>query len=168
MTLGRYGLRGEFAYSAPDEDPDRYFSIPCRQLEYTVGIDREWNNFSLIIQYIGKHIFDFVAGRGSLSAFEQEIVKWNRMIFSQQKTWTHSISVRPTLNLFHETLKCELLGLVNLSTNEVFLEPKIAYYITDDFVFTLGAQLFYGPEDTLYGFMEKKRNSVFAEAKWFF
>ena len=167
-TLGRYGLRGEFAYTMPDKDPDRLFSIPCRQLEYTLGIDTEWNNFSVILQYIGKHVYDFDPGNGASGTFEQEIVNWNRMIFSQQKTVTHSISARPSLTLFHETLKCEILGLVNLSTDEVFLQPKAAYYISDDLVLTLGAQLYYGPDDTLYGFMEKKRNSGFAELKLLF
>ena len=123
-ALGRYGLRGEFAYSMPDKDPDRLWSIPCRQLEYTLGIDREWNNFSVILQYIGKYVYDFDPGKGAVGAFEQELVKWNRMIFSQQKTLTHSISVRPALNLLHETLKCEVLGLVNLSTDEVFFSQR--------------------------------------------
>jgi hypothetical protein len=164
-TAGSYGLRGEFAYSFPDNDTDSLFTIPCKQLEYTLGIDREWGNFSLILQYVGKYVFDFDEENSLRNSFALKINSWNHMLFSQQEKWNHSVSARPELDLFHETLTCEMLGLVNFSTEEVFLLPKATYTIADGFELCIGAQLFFGPDDTLYGLMQDKRNAGFAELK---
>ena len=164
-TIGRYGLRGEFAYSRPDEEPDALYSVPRRQFEYTVGLDWEWKDLSLIVQYIGKHIIDFDPEDTLQDALTEEIILWNQMIFSQQEEWNHSVSVRPSIAFWHETLKAELLGLVNFSTEEVFLQPKATYEIADAFDISVGARLFYGPDDTLYGHMEKQSNACFFELK---
>ncbi len=164
-SAGNYGLRGEFAYTLPDEDTDSLFSVPCQQLEYTLGIDHEWGNFSLIVQYVGKYIFDFSKEHDLQNALAQEVNRWNRMLFAQQEAWNHSVSLRPSVNLLHETLKCEMLGLANFSTKEWFLMPKATYTISDALTFCIGAQLFSGPDDTLYGFIEDSRNAGFAELK---
>ncbi len=164
-TTGSHGVRGEFAYTVPDEDTDSLFSVPCRQLEYTLGIDHEWGNFSLIVQYVGKYIFDFSKKNNLQSDLSQEANRWNRMLFAQQEAWNHSVSIRPSVNLFHETLTCEMLGLTNFSTEECFLMPKATYTISDALEFCVGTQLFFGPGDTLYGFIEDSRNAGFAELK---
>ncbi|MGD8780893.1 MAG: hypothetical protein PVH88_18245 [Ignavibacteria bacterium] len=164
-VLGSYGLRGEFAYSVPNDEPDSSFSVPCKQLEYTLGVDSEWNNFSLIVQYIGKHIFDFNSQNLSQNTLIKEVTKWNKMLFSQQEEWNHSVSVRPSLNLFYETLILEMLGLANFSTEEIYLQPKATYKLADAYELIVGAVLYYGPDDTLHGYLEKSRNSGFAELK---
>ena len=96
-TAGSYGLRGEFAYTFPDENTDSLFSVPCQQLEYTLGIDREWGNFSLIVQYVGKYIFDFTKENGLQNVLTQEVSRWNHMLFSQQEEWNHKTNVTPVL-----------------------------------------------------------------------
>lgn len=164
-TAGSYGFRGEFAYSRPDEKTNRLYSVPCQQIEYTFGIDREWNNLSLIMQYIGKHVLEFDADAASEEALSDALIQWNQMILGQQEAWNHSVSLRPSMSLWHDTMSAELLGLVNFSTEEVFLQPKVTYDIADALVFSIGAQLFYGPDDTLYGYMEEKKNACFVELK---
>lgn len=164
-TTGNLGLRGEFAYTLPDDDTDSLFSIPRRQLEYTLGIDREWGNFSLIVQYVGKYIFDLNEENSLQSALARETNRWNQMLFGQQEKWNHSISIRPSVNLLHETLKCEMLGLAGFSTEEWFVMPEATYIISDALTFCIGAQLFNGPNNTLYGFISDSRNAGFAELK---
>jgi hypothetical protein len=125
-------------------------------------------DLSLIVQYIGKYIIDFDSGSNATDALTTEISQWNQMILAQQERWNHSASVRPSISFLHETLKAELLGLVNFNTEEVFLQPKVTYDITDAFALSVGAQVFYGPDDTLYGYMEKNKNACFVELKKFF
>ena len=105
-------------------------------MEYTIGIDRSWDNFSLIVQYIGKYIPDLATDiKGN--PIEQKLNSLNRIVFTQHERWNHSVSVRPALSLLHETLNVELLGLCQ----------------------------FYGPDDRLFGILEKTKNSVFTELK---
>ncbi len=164
-TADSYGLRGEFAFSLPDNDPDSLFSSPYQQLEYTLGIDREWGNFSLIVQYVGKYVFDFDKEITVQTPLAQKAVRYNRMLFSQLEEWNHSVSIRPSVNLLHETLKCEMLGLVNFSTEEWFFMPKATYTISDALELCAGAQLFGGDDDTLYGFVKDSKNAGFVEVK---
>lgn len=164
-AAGSYGLRGEFAYTLPDNDSDSIFSSPCQQLEYTLGIDREWGNFSFIVQYVGKYIFDFKKEIAVQTPLAKEAVRYNRMLFSQLEEWNHSVSIRPAVNLMHETLKCEMLGLVNFSTEEWFLMPKVTYTISDALTLCIGAQLFGGNNNTLYGFIKDSKNAGFIELK---
>lgn len=164
-TAGSYGLRGEFAYTLSKDETDELFSTPCQQLEYTLGIDREWGNFSLIAQYVGKYVFDFDEDIALTNSLAYTVNVWNRMLFSQTSEWNNSVSLRPSLNLINQTLKCELLGLYNFNTEEWLCLPKVTYNISDALSFCVGAQLYGGSENTLYEFMGDVRNCGFLEMK---
>ncbi|WP_461637128.1 hypothetical protein [Labilibaculum euxinus] len=164
-SAGSYGLRGEFAFTLPDNKTDSLFSTPCKQLEYTLGIDREWGNFSLIAQYVGKYVSDFDEDITLTNSMACTVNIWNRMLFSQTSQWNNSVSLRPSLNLLNQTLKCELLGLYNLNTEEWLCLPKITYNISDALSCCAGAQLYGGSNNTLFNFMGKVRNCGFIELK---
>lgn len=163
-SLGNYGLRGEFACSLPEKSNNSIYSVPNKQVEYTIGIDRSWDAFNLIVQYIGKYIPDLTTDiKGN--PMERKLNSLNRIVFTQHERWNHSVSVRPALSLLHETLNVELLGLCQFSTKEYFFQPKVRYAIADAVTLTVGGQLFYGPDDRLFGILEKTKNSVFTELK---
>ena len=168
-TIGRYGLRGEFAYNRPCKKDQTWHSIPNPQFEYVLGIDREFGDCSLILQYMGKHVSGFhnrnVAAPGSSEFLTSEIELWNRMIFSQLEEWNHSLSFRTCWSVLHQTLTFELLGLGNMTTGEVFVKPKIGYSLMDDLNLIVGAQWYFGPENTLFGKIKKSISSVFFEIK---
>ncbi len=171
-TVGGLGLRGEIAYRVPYEEPRYFVYVPNPDLHYVFGLDKEFSgNFSLIFQYIGKSVFDFYPlieplDPAALAAYEVELK--NRIISSQQFKTTHSLSCRLGWNLLHETMIMEVVGLVNLTTEEFLIRPKIAYDITDSLTFTLGGELYSGPQDTLFDFIEDHLSSVFVELKIFF
>jgi hypothetical protein len=171
-TIGCYGLRGEFAYKKSEKEKNKWASIPHSQIEFVFGLDRELGNFSFIVQYIGKYVFDFTKLKKpdltSPDFINHQIRLWNRMLTSQLEQWSHSISVRPAWKLYHETLDVELLGMFNFSTEEVFLKPKIGYDLTDDLTLTIGAQLYFGPNETLYGEIDESISAGFLEFKAYF
>jgi len=168
-SLGRYGLRGEFALSLPKGGDPAWGAVPNSQLEGVVGLDREFGDFSLILQYIGKHVFDFDGLPGTASEPEQgipgEIRLWNRLLASQTKEWAHSLSFRPSCSLLHQTLSCEILGLVNFTTGEAFLKPQASLCPVDDLTVTAGFQWYSGPDDTLFGRIDKSVSAFFLEIK---
>ena len=171
MTVaGQFGLRGEIGYRDPVEDYSISFHIPNPELQYVLGVDKEFpGNFSIIFQYIGKHVFDFVPFPdpfGMPMPYEvYELEMKNRIISSQRYEDTHSLSCRLGWNLLHETMELELLSLANLTSEEFFIRARMAYDIADAFTFTLGGELYSGPEDTLFNFVEDHLSSVFAELK---
>jgi len=168
-AVGAYGIRAEFAYKKADETDNAWKSIPKMQFEYIVGLDREFRDFGLIIQYIGKRVSDFEniekVGSASPDFVKYKIALWNRMLTGQLEEWTHAISFRPALKLYHEILSLELLGQINFSTEEIFIKPVISYSIADDLTLLAGAQIFKGPQETLYGMLDENRSAAFIEFK---
>jgi len=162
-AIGPYGLRGEFAFTRPSEKDDIWQSIPNAQMACVLGIDRTFGNFSLILQYIGKHAWDFHQLSPQADAARNDVAKCNRMYFAQQEKWTHALSFRPAWKWLHETLDVEVLGQINFSTKEVFLIPKLSYDLGDDLNLTLGVQCYAGPDETLYGEIGSRMSACFAD-----
>jgi hypothetical protein len=55
--------------------------------------------------------------------------------------------------------------MVNFTSREVLFRPKMSYDIADALTFTLGAELYSGPDDTLFELIDSTLNSVFVELK---
>lgn len=168
-TIGRYGLRGELAYKKTNKEETRWQSVPRSEIEYVMGVDREFSHFSLIAQYIGKYVFDLTKLKNFDSTTQDFIIYkmglWNRMLSSQLKEWQSSISLRTSWKLLHEKLDTEFSGLFNLSTEEIFLKPKITYELSDNLDLTIGGQIFLGPDNTLYGKIDESISAGFLEFK---
>ena len=181
-----FGLRGEAAYRHP-QGYKKYEDVPNPDIQYVLGIDREFaGEVSIIVQYIGKYVFDWkeIHSSGmdnfpsnlpaSLPAFIveeireevlKEVRKRNRMISGQLEEVQHSASMRIGWDTLHQTLLIEAVGMMNFSTLEWMLRPKIAYDIADAFELAVGAEVYRGPDETLYGMMEDIRSAAYAELK---
>ncbi len=166
---GKLGLRGEFAYRKPDSDYIDNIHIPYPDLQYTLGLDREFpGNFSVILQYIGRYVLDFERASAPTSPAETafyRIAEKNRMIASQLDEVSHSVSFRPAWNLLYETLIVEALGLYNVTTEELFLRPKMTYHLADALTMSGGIDYYRGPDGTLYDIIDSHLSSVFFELK---
>jgi hypothetical protein len=168
-TVGGFGLRGEAAYRIPYEDPQYHIHVPNPDLHYVLGVDKEFSGgFSVILQYIGRTVLDFMPLAEPIDPLAipmHELELKNRIITSQQFETSHSFSCRLGWNLLHETLNLEVVGLANVTTEEFLLRPRMAYDIADAFTFTLGGELYSGPMDTLFDFIEDHLSSLFVELK---
>jgi hypothetical protein len=168
-TAGDFGLRGEVGYRKPHGDHQTEFHIPNPDLSYVFGIDKEFSgDLTVIVQYIGRYVFDFeelspIAVTDILPV--KVLHEKNRMIAGQQDKVSHSLSCRAGWLLLHETMELELVGLYNITTEEYFLKPKMAYDIADALTFTLGAILYGGPDNTLFGTIDKPLSAVFSELR---
>jgi hypothetical protein len=166
---GSFGLRGEVAYKKPHEDYRTMVHVPNPDLQYIVGMDKEFKgNFSLILQYIGRYVFDFdkltePANPTQIPA--HEIEKINRMISGQKNQLSHSFSVRAEQKLLYETMSIEFLGLFHVTTSEFFIKPVLRYEISDAMDFAFGGSFYSGPDDTLFGTIDSLLSAVFTEFK---
>jgi hypothetical protein len=180
-----FGLRGEAAYRRPLHYDTRDH-VPEPDLQYVLGVDREFGDLMVIAQYVGRHTFEWeeiqaepmnLASAGNIPADVipqgmQELVeegirggiaKTNQMIQSQTERWQHSAFLRLQWKLLHETLSLELSGLYNFSTGDWLARPKLAYDITDALQFIAGGEIFGGPDDTLFGMIEEIQSAGYAQ-----
>jgi len=168
-VAGSFGLRGEVAYKKPHQDHKKFVHIPNPDFQYVLGLDKEFSgNFSVILQYIGRYVFDYYPLVVPLEPADMpayQLALKNRMVTSQLYEICHSLSCRAGWNLLHETLKLELVGMVNITSEEYFLRSKMAYDIADALTFTLGGELYSGPANTLFDAIDSHLNALFAELK---
>ena len=146
-----------------------FIHIPNPDLQYVVGLDKELvQNFNVILQYLGRFVFDFEELEKPINPAGfplYEIALKNRLINFQQHEVSHSLSCRAAWELMNELMSIEMFGLVNFTSNETLLRPKMTYDIADALTFSAGAELYSGPDDTLFGLVDSTLSSVFVELK---
>ena len=174
-TAASFGLRGEIAYRKPIDDYtpkkedyiDSTIYIPNPDLQFVLGIDRSIGDFSVIVQYIGRHVFEFVPITEMKFLFSQitELEKKNRMIAAQLDEISHAVFMRPVLTMLHETLDIELLAYYSITTEESIVRPVCSYDLTDALTVKIGGEWYNGPENTVFGTIERALSTVFVELK---
>jgi hypothetical protein len=78
---------------------------------------------------------------------------------------SHSLTCRAAWELMNELMSVEVFGLVNFTSNEALFRPKMTYDIADALTFTLGAELYSGPDNSLFGLVDSTLSAVFVELK---
>ena len=187
-TLGEFGtLRGEAAYRRPygwEGLADGHIAFP--DLQYVVGADHSFGSLSIIVQYMGRYVFHWQKQTGSpydtstlpmrqmgdlpfVTTNANEILaKDNQILFSQTAQVQHLGTLRFEWLGLHETLSISSLCLLNFTTHEWLVTPRIGYKLSDTMVAYLGAQVFHGPTDTLFGIIDAELSSGYVELRYTF
>ena len=179
------GLRGEAALRWPVDEPETEH-VPLPDVQYVLGVDREFGDFSVIVQYVGRTVLKWeqIEPTGLLElaqgktptpeqleriladpegAARDEVERKTRMISGQTERYSHAVTARLAWKLLQETLELELLGSYNFTTGEWLVRPKISYSITDGLDAVAGAEIYGGPDDTLYGTIDETMSAGFVE-----
>jgi hypothetical protein len=184
------GLRGEVAFRYPNKYQDRIHA-PNPDLYYVAGADRELGPVNIILQYIGRYTFDWqeidqvipglevdmneldriiveydwIPAETKKKLVNEELQRTNRLIHSQTEETQHGASLRLEYKALHDTLSLVAFAMVNFSTWEWLVYPKIAYNITDGMTVTVGAEIYNGPKDTLFLLIEEVLSAGYAELR---
>jgi hypothetical protein len=187
-TLGEFGtLRGEVAYRRPygwSVPADHHIAYP--DVQYVLGADHSFGSLSIIVQYMGRYVFDWQKQNGSsfdtsslpmrqmsditfvTQTADTILAKDNQILFSQTAQLQHLATLRFEWLGLHETLSVSSLVLYNFTTREWLLTPRIGYRLSDAITAYLGAQVFHGPTDTLFGIVEAELSSGYVELRYTF
>lgn len=178
-----------------EDELDEQVAVPNPELYYVLGIDKTFGNVSLIAQYVGKTILkwdevpdgdpvdlnnltqvleDTVGGSTNVSnimtaginnSVYRELKNKNRLIQGQTEQYQHAVSGRIEWKTLHDSLSLSAFGMVNISTLEWLVYPKIAYSITDAMWVTVGGEIYQGPSDSLFGYIEEILTAGYTELK---
>lgn len=182
-------LRGEAAYRHPLHYERRAWAARP-DLQYVLGADRTFGSVSVIAQYMGRYVFDWKRETGVTggplgpqdlpnidpdraedldpqiqSIIAAELRQTNQMIFSQLEELQHLTTVRVEWLTLHDTLSLSVLGMMNFSTEEWLLAPKLAYRATDNLTASLGGEVLGGPTGTLFGLIDEQLSAGYAELR---
>jgi hypothetical protein len=135
---------------------------------------------------MGRYVFDWQKQNGSTndistlpmrqpgdlpfvtSTANDILAKDNQILFSQTAKWQHLVTLRFEWLGLHETLSISSLCLLNITTHEWLLTPRIGYRFSDTMTGYLGAQIFHGPNDTLFGIIESELSAGYVELRYTF
>jgi hypothetical protein len=189
-AIGQVGIRAEAAYRLPIDYQNRpYAARPDAQ--YVLGADRNFGSVSVIAQYMGRYVFDWQKENGSAMArvnpnaigntlmmmetpalrqqaidgINAELLRINQILFNQTAELQHVATARVEWTGLHDTLSIAMLGFMNFTTQEWLAAPKIGYKVSDQMTAYLGAEIFYGPEGTLFGLIDQTLTAGYAELR---
>ncbi|MDF1564830.1 MAG: hypothetical protein P1V51_17440 [Deltaproteobacteria bacterium] len=92
-----------------------------------------------------------------------EIRLKTRMVQGQSVETSHALGLVVRWMGFHDTVSIDLAGQYNLSTEEWMLRPALDWDLADGLSLRLGAELYHGPDDTLFGLMDSLLSAGFVE-----
>jgi hypothetical protein len=190
-------IRGEAAYRRPNDyrgidDTQNPSWVARPDLQYALGADHNFGSFNVIAQYLGRYVFDWqkmpgtTRDPGELEAILRdptrqpswesivrdevgaELAQINQILFSQTARVQHIATVRLEWLLAHETLSLSSLCLYNFTTREWLVTPRLGWKLTDTMIAYLGAQIFMGPKDTLFGLIDQTLSAGYAELRFAF
>lgn len=182
-------LRGEAAYRRPYNwavPADHHIAYP--DVQYTVGADHTFGSLSIIVQYMGRYVFDWQKQSGPMMVLDPSVLptesmsnlkfvsdfvnatlaKQNQILFSQTAQLQHLATLRFEYLALHETLSISSLCLYNFTTREWLITPRIGYRLSDAITMYGGAQVFHGPADTLFGIIDAQLSAGYVELRYTF
>lgn len=190
-AVGRaFGLRGEVAYRHPLDSS--LVEAPNPDLQYVLGIDREFGPVSVIAQYYGRYVFDWEAVPVEANPFDvgqlgnipepvpavlrgriegtlaQRLGEINQLIHNQRYALQHSVSLRFEWLTLHDNLSISAFALANLTTRDWLIYPKVSYSIADGLVLAVGAEIYLGPEGSLLGLAQDLMSAGYLDLKYSF
>jgi hypothetical protein len=187
-TVGDFlGVRAEAAYRRP-YDYQAHLNAPRPDLQYALGLDHNFGQVMVIVQYLGRYAFDWRKESGSsmeldpavlqttpadgepnrpayTRAINGELARINQMIFSQTERVQHLATARVEWLTLHDTLSLSALGMVNVSSKEWMTMPKIGYRLSDTTMAYVGAEVGSGPRGTIFGLVDKTMSAGYVELR---
>ena len=146
-TFGDITLRGELGYST-----DRYIStnemadsdgvINTNEIAYVVGLD--W--FGMVDTFISGQLF------------QSYLTNHQTGVIRKQTETTLTLLIKH--DYLNETLSTEVLMLHSLDLNDGLARPKLTYQLNDEVSLSLGADIFYGDKQGLFGQFNKQDRVV--------
>jgi hypothetical protein len=180
--LSGTGIRGEMAIKTPITGDSTDLFVPNPEIQWVLSLDREIGPFRIIAGYNGKYVQNFEEADPP-QAFDPAMLSnpavwpllgpmiagqigyYNRILYDQTHRMNHSLLIRPSVSLMHETLDLEVNSLVNLTTGEYLIYPKVTYRLTDGLMASAGYQYYQGGELTRFSWIKNAFNGPFMEFK---
>lgn len=153
MTLGRFGLRAEAAYSeAPESRPDAVFAKQA-QWYAVAGADRTFDEYlNVNLQYYMRYVYE-PAVRQNLSPGEAALGQAFAIAAQQYDRIDRGFAFRIRNQWLNETLEANISGLVSATRRGYLLRPVLRYRASDSWTLSLGAEILGGDDASPFGLL---------------
>ena len=126
-----------------------------------------WENLYLNLQFIERVVINYKNPMDIQNPYLRDVAVKGAIINNQLDRITNAISLKIGYKMFNETLNLELSNIYNITRRDYLIRPKITYAFTDHLSGIVGADIYEGKENTLFGLFEDN-TTFFAEIKYGF
>lgn len=165
-NFGRFGFRAEAAWTWPSRSDDG--APATRQPDFfcVAGLDRTWlGSLYANVQLFGRRVQGFVDPYAIADPAQRAVAVQNAITAGQQDRTSAGYTVRVSNKWLGDTLEAELLLINNLTRGDRFARPVLTYAVTDRLKAALGAVIFQGADDTVFG-RKKADSRYFIEVRY--
>jgi hypothetical protein len=150
-AIGRFVFKGEGAYFLTEDREGYNPFIKNPHLQYVLGTDYNLTeNFILNFQFIENRVLKW--REGFMSPVEEKLKNSTSLRIAYKREPFYSL---------------QLIMVYNFKDGDYFILPIFTYEIRDGIKLYMGASIFRGPEDSVFG-RNKKLSKAFIEVKYFF
>jgi hypothetical protein len=168
LNLGRYGFRGEAAYTRTENSDGTNPLIQKPNLYAVIGGDRTFGEyFNVNAQIMYRRGFGFQDSAQIWDPNIRTVASIELIITNQQFQDQAGMTLRPNYQMFNETLEMEVAFVCWFGKGESLIRPKVTYAFTDKFKSIVGGEIYNGPTDSAFGQL-KHASSAFAELRYNF
>jgi hypothetical protein len=154
-TLGRYGVRGEFAYEATENQSGENPFIKKPFVWYVLGGDRDLTeDLNVNIQAYNRIIINYKDPFQIQDPVTRNASVLNATFNYQLDRFQVGLTGRIKATWWNKTLEGELLGQWNANRGDFFLRPSLAYAFTDVWKGFIGYDIFNGQRHSFFGRLE--------------
>ena len=177
LPVNSWILRGEAAFNITD-DYKQFMYVPNPDIAYVVGIEHDFWGLTTILQYAGKYTLDFTGLPlpvltdpanpiaqilYAAEMIEYESASFNRKMFYQQEETNHAMVLILNKAFAYDTWNVELVGYLNITSEELMIRPKVTWKITDALATSLGGNYMTGPDNSIFAYSSPVLSGVFVE-----
>jgi hypothetical protein len=167
-VVGRYGLRAEMAYTQTEDaaGTDPFVKNPF--FYGVAGADRTFYEYlNVNLQYFVRKVTNYSDPNAISNPMARNVALQQAAASSQLDRIQQGASLRIGDKWLNETLEAEVAAVVTFTRGDFLLRPKVAYAFDDRWKGSLGAYVYRGGSNTLFGLM-RNRSAVFTELRYSF
>ena len=167
-TIGRYGLRGELAYTFTQDPTGTNPFVKNPFVFLVIGADRTFFEYlNMNVQCILRVVANYRSPPETLDPLQRGMALQQAVVTNQRDRWQHAASLRLSHKWLHESLEGEVVGVVSFTHFGYAIRPKVTYAFTDRWKGIIGADVFGGDRHSFFGNL-RDNTAVYAEFRWSF
>jgi len=187
-AVGAVGIRGEAAWSDPEQSFETNEYVPYPEIEWVLGADWSTGIWRFTGEYNGKYISEFTPSsvdpligtefdisqlaalladpRFDPSAYvKQQVGAFNRLYNNQLYKYYHSAGLRVEADMLYGKLLPSVMSLYNFTSRDLLLIPEIKIKPADGLAITIGAEIYSGRKGSLYDIVDDFMNGVYVSLR---
>lgn len=151
-NFGRYGVRGEMAYTQTQNPRGLDPFIINPSFMYVLGVDRDiTEDLNINVQAYQRFIVNFHDPFAIQDPLQRNVAVLSDTFNQQLNQYQGGFTSRIKATWLNKTLEGEILGMLNLPRRDFFLRPSLAYAFTDMWKGYVGWDIFNGQRDSFFG-----------------